>query len=44
MAPTAPAHPQHTWMARHKFVRIMLVLLMVVALATVAGAIICTIY
>jgi hypothetical protein len=45
MTPAAPVHPQHhTWMGRHKFWTTMLVLLVVVALATLAGAIVCTIY
>lgn len=45
MTPTAPAQPQHhTWMGRHKFWTTMLGLLVVAALATLAGAILCTIY
>jgi len=43
MTSTAPVHPQdHTWMGRHKFWTTMLVLLVVAALATLVGAILCT--
>ena len=45
MTAAAPVQPQHhTWMGRHKFWTTMLALLVVVALATLVGAILCTIY
>jgi hypothetical protein len=43
MSATAPAHPRHhTWMGRHKFWTTMLVVVVVAALATLAGVILCT--
>ena len=45
MTPAAPVHPEHhTRMGRHRFRTTLLILLIVAALATVAGAILCTIY